>query len=458
MPNDDLRIDVQVVINQAKSALKELKKELKDAGTAGVAANKRFVASSEIAIKNMQKMASGGGILPKDFDKNFKSATQQAQDYAGVIKARVIPASKMMGTAARGAIGKLDARLKSMKGEFQGWAMSIMFFGMALKRTFDTIWKSSTKTFNDVKSSVDGAFTGFQMLDGAVKFLGFSAGQALEPIAMFLIPIVQKIAQWVSENEKIFATAVLLLGVFGTFFTLLGGGVLAVAGFIAAWGPISTVAIPALVKLGGIIAGIGAGPFLIITAAVVAFIAMWQTNFGGIREFTKGIFGAIVTHAKNIFKGLGEILTGLWEVITGLFSGDFDQVIGGLQKVLIGALRIVASFGDLIFKLMMHIVVFIINIIKDLVFNMITLILGSVKNLVKVIDLIFGSDLADKMDSAISAVNRAKSNLTLTAPEQQGSLVDLVDVLAEKLQPNVTVNIDNAQVTDGITTQADRGI
>ena len=65
-------------------------------------------------------------------------------------------------------VQKIEGQLQklSKKGQkaFAGWAMSIMFFGMALKRTFDAIWKSSTKTFQDVMHSVEGNITSFDIL------------------------------------------------------------------------------------------------------------------------------------------------------------------------------------------------------------------------------------------------------------------------------------------------------
>jgi len=119
---------------------------------------------------------------------------------------------------------------KAAKFQFQGWAMSMMFFGMALKRAFDMIWKSSSRTFQDVMHSTEGTVTGFDRLDSSMKLLGYTAGAALEPIADFLIPIIDKISTLISGNETFFAILTAGLGVFGVLFGTGGMIILAING------------------------------------------------------------------------------------------------------------------------------------------------------------------------------------------------------------------------------------
>jgi hypothetical protein len=118
--------------------------------------------------------------------------------------------------------------------------MSMMFFGMSLKRTFDTIWKSSTKTFQDVMHSTEGTVTGFDLLDSSMQYLGFTAGQALEPIASMLLPIIWSIADLISNNEELFRGIVAALGVGGVVLTAIGAGKLAWDGWSSAMDKIPT--------------------------------------------------------------------------------------------------------------------------------------------------------------------------------------------------------------------------
>jgi len=129
------------------------------------------------------------------------------------------------------AQGKLDKVLKRNRVQFAGWALSIMFFGMALQRVFGQVWKSGTKTFQDVMHSVEGTTTQFDMLNGSMKYLGFSVGEALEPLAAILIPIVDEITDWVRANPEI-TRGIIAWGIaLGTIFTVGGAGVLAINGF-----------------------------------------------------------------------------------------------------------------------------------------------------------------------------------------------------------------------------------
>lgn len=115
--------------------------------------------------------------------------------------------------------------------KFAGWAMSIMFFGMALQKTFDTIWKSSTKTFNDIMHSVDGTTTGFDMLEGSMKFLQFSVGEALEPLAAALVPVIDFVTDLVQKNPELTREIIKWGIILGTLFMVGGAGKLAYDGF-----------------------------------------------------------------------------------------------------------------------------------------------------------------------------------------------------------------------------------
>lgn len=113
---------------------------------------------------------------------------------------------------------------------FKGWAMSIMFAGMAIKNMMSQIWASSTKTFNEVKHSVEGTVTGFDMLNGSLKYLGFNVGQALEPLAYMLIPIIDYISQLVMDHPDAFKWLFAALTVIGTAAFAGGSIALATAG------------------------------------------------------------------------------------------------------------------------------------------------------------------------------------------------------------------------------------
>ena len=171
-------------------------------------------------------------------ETQFKKAVKDLDTYTRKVSGMSRITSKQFQTIDKHiqSVSTAQNRLKKLtevqQRQFQGWALSIMFFGMALQRIFNTIWKSSTKTFQDVMHSVQGATTDFDLMQGALKYLQFTAGAALEPIAKWLVPIIDATSQWISENEEAFRIFTVVVGVLGTLFAAGGAGVLAVNGFL----------------------------------------------------------------------------------------------------------------------------------------------------------------------------------------------------------------------------------
>lgn len=139
----------------------------------------------------------------------------------------------MIGLArAEQKVAVTTNKLKRAMGEtpFAGWAMSIMFAGMALQRMFTMIWRSSSKTFGEVMHSVEGTTTSFDKLEGSMKFLGFTMGAALEPIAEKMIPIINAISEWIGEHEALTRLIMKTMGIGGTFLMVWGMAKLGING------------------------------------------------------------------------------------------------------------------------------------------------------------------------------------------------------------------------------------
>ena len=400
-PRDDVVIGIRVELEQARKALRMARKDIA-----------KFGKDSTLHLKSM---AVGQDLVAK-------------------------------------ASGKLSKEMNRGKMEFQGWAMSIMFFGMALKRTFDMIWKSSTKTFNDVMSSVEGNVTSFQMLEGALKYLGFTAGAALEPIAMFLIPIIDKLSQWITENEKLFATIVIGAGILGTFFTILGSGVLAAAGFIQAWGLIAGAFSSSGVVIGATTVAFGtiATVLGVVTAAIIVAIALWQTNFGGFRDTIENIWASLVTNLGTIFSGIGNIFSGVWNLITGIFEGNYTKIQKGFMQVGLGIVKILLGA----FRLIQDISLNLINLVIMTAIDIITLPMKlAIDALADVMDFLgLSTKGIDKVRSALNAMRDYNPledlGINSVIQTQRG-----MEDKALQVAGDFIVNLDTAADADGFLTQ-----
>lgn len=207
---------------------------------------------------------------------------------------------------------KLNAAMGKSSRAFQGWALSIMFAGMAVQRLFNGIARSGIKTFQDVMHSVEGSTTSFDMLNASAKYLGFTIGQALEPVIAFLIPIVDKIADWAAENPKIVAGIISLGAALGALMTVGGGLYLAIEGF-KQLGEIMGAA-----RIGSALAGLSVStPWIaaILAAAAAAGLLAW--NLSQNEEATD------VTKKK--FSELEEPLNDLKDTFIDLVNTIFDS-------------------------------------------------------------------------------------------------------------------------------------
>jgi hypothetical protein len=171
------------------------------------------------SMQNMFKMTKLDSLNPGMLAKYNTNLANLQKQYG-----KTVPLINLQNEALK----RTNESIK--ESPFQGWAMSIMFAGMAVKNFMTQIWTSSTKTFNDVKHSVEGTVTGFDMLTGSLQYLGFNVGAALEPLAIMLIPIIDYVSQLVQDHPDAFKWLFAALTVLGTAAAVGGSIILAKAG------------------------------------------------------------------------------------------------------------------------------------------------------------------------------------------------------------------------------------
>lgn len=332
---------------------------------------------------------------------------------------RDVQAPLLAVSMAQEKVAQSTTRLNNAlgKSQFQGWALSIMFFGQALKGLFNTIWQAGSKTFNDVMHSVENTVTGFDTLNNSITYLGFVIGQALEPVANFLAPIIDSISEWIANNQELFASLAVIVGVLGTLLTLVGGGVLAISGLATAWTTTAAVISTSLEVIGGALAVIGAPVLLtiaLIAAAIAALVLMWQTNFGGLQDFLKGTFGVLWEFIKSIFSNIGGALSGIIKVLKGVFTGDFTLVWEGLKDVVLNVLAILVKAFLGLGAVIINIFKFVDNLIIDIIGNTIKLILGMIAKLASAVGLDTIASNAQDAIKMVSAIQSAKKTDYIT--------------------------------------------
>jgi hypothetical protein len=220
--------------------------------------------------------------------------------------------------------------------KFAGFAMSIMFFGMALQRIFDTIWKQGTKTFQDVMHSVEGTVTQFDILNGSIAYLQFNIGQALEPIVALLVPIIDAMSEWINQHPELFKWIVIIGGVLGALFTVGGAGVLAINGFLdlgVKLGIFSTTATGAIMPT----LSLGVALKALTVAGIIGgiiLITQWIWNMGeamgGVGELFKSVVRGILRVLVLVAQGIVDLL--IFPINS--FITTLNYAIQGVNKLL----------------------------------------------------------------------------------------------------------------------------
>ena len=370
-------------INEAKDAMEEM--STTQAGTQ----RQRWTQQEALDYHELARAVTEGKQVYKEYQEVLKQVRHQSMTVNKAEAARIEqiknkfnPAIKQgqrvmvdhktkmdeLSTSAseqRNAVKDLALEAKKADGKFQAWALSLMFFGMNLRRLFDIMWQSGKDVFQNTMHSVDDTVTSFDRLDGSLDYLKFSVGQALEPLAEALVPIVDKFTQWAKENPGFLRSIAAVSFVVGSLFLLIGQGVLAftalrtavirvkmaygllkegiaalkalklkawVAGIITkmkAWKAsfvaikgkkamggiaplITTTIIPAL-KAMGVAMWAALGPWGVLILAITAIIAgavhAWRNNIGGFRDFViEKVLDPILSRFVGMLGLIGDII------------------------------------------------------------------------------------------------------------------------------------------------------
>jgi len=287
----------------------------------------------------------------KDFVKRMNKASSSLKRFQLSLKKVHTP------------MNNLSKKFKSLTKGFQGWALSIMFFGMAIQRVFMGIIRKSFGVFNEVMSTTEGAISNISLLSANFEYLGFVIGSALNsalaPFMDTIINVVATIAEWVEQNPKLTAGLLLAGAAIGYFLMVTGMVVLGIIGLVQAWGVLSGIWVAGVKVIAAIGAALGihVGVVLLLIVAIVMLLyAAWKSNFGNIQEFTKAIFQNIWTTVSSVFGSIFKALSSLMKSMTALMEGRTDEFFGYLLQAL-------SFLGEALVKAGVGIIALVVNIL-----------------------------------------------------------------------------------------------
>lgn len=192
-------------------------------------------------------------------------------------------------TDAKNKLRTFSEKVNDFQKNTFRWGLGMMFFGMALKRFFQGIAQSTISFFGQIVGAQTEQGVKLIELQSKWKELKFVAGEALAPLVDELIPIVEWITNWISENKTLFRWIVKIGIILGTIFFIFGTLVLGIGSVIVAFSS-ATGAMAAFIAIGivGVIIG--------VVRMVKRIKDMWQT------------VKTVWTNIKNFFIDLKNII------------------------------------------------------------------------------------------------------------------------------------------------------
>lgn len=187
---------------------------------------------------------------------------------------------------------------------------------------FNGILKETNPQLGDAARLAD-TFAGKQAMAAAQttvlqQQIGTALQAALLPLLQLLTPIIQSVAEWVSQHQKLAAGIAVGMVIFLGLIAVVG----AVGAAIAAVG----------VVVGAVGAGVAVG-FAVAAAAVAAGVAWMVFNF----DKVKGAMGSLRDFAVTIFRNVANIITqpfrDAFNAIVGVFNSVTSKVpgLGGVK-------------------------------------------------------------------------------------------------------------------------------
>jgi len=206
---------------------------------------------------------------------------------------------------------KLGGTLEIAGRRFTGWAMSIMWGGFMIQRTFTRILRAGISTFSEVTQSMGWSGSALEQLSAAWTYLKFIVGsalnEALAPLIPTLMNIIQKVADWIQQHPKLFSALTILMALIGALLFYFGALILFIKN---GWIPLITwLFSKGFPALGKGIAWLGK--------------LIWSC----IGPVLKDIFGEIKSFPKVAKNVIWKVVLAVWKGIVWLFTNPIGLII-----------------------------------------------------------------------------------------------------------------------------------
>jgi hypothetical protein len=195
-----------------------------------------------------------------------------------------------------------------------------MFFGQSVARVFDSMLKPAAELF------------------GVSELWGLTLQDIFLPVMEALFPLFLGMMEFFMNLPEPVKMAI---GIFGTVAAVLGKvlfiggsvvlGLQAIGTAIGSQGLVTAAAAGGKALIGFL------GPIGWVTAAIVAAVVAWNTNFAGFKDTV-----------ISIFDNLKEIFGNIIDFIKNVFTGNWSEAWDNLKDIAKGAFKIIGEFVALL--------------------------------------------------------------------------------------------------------------
>lgn len=343
---------------------------------------------SNDAVRNLGKSLADLAVNQFGVNASGEQLEQTANTVAKALNGQfgVLEKSGIRFTEAQKAIIKTGTEMEKVKAINEGFAQNLKFTNDTALKTFEGGMAKLKVQTDNVKEAIGGALM-----------------PILADLGAKLMPIIQNIQNWITNNPQLFEQIVKFTAIAGVALTVIGAIGLAlptiITGFTLLFSPVGLV--------------IGA------ITALVAILFKLYTEGNLTIEFLKNIIKTIDEQT-----GFITVLKEAWERMVSAFNEKFRPAIDKLWKalepfvpylqmfakvvgsVLVGALIILVEFISKSVVVVLNILSGVINFLSGTV----NVVKGAFDAFVNTLKNIFNwiGKVVDKIEAMISALKRAK--------------------------------------------------
>ncbi|MFH2027883.1 MAG: hypothetical protein ABIJ08_01980, partial [Nanoarchaeota archaeon] len=233
--------------------------------------------------------------------------------------------------------------------------LGIMFFGMGMQKAFTGLLQPA-----------------MQMV-GIFDLMNQTLGILFLPTALWILdnimlPMMDWFTNMSPEMQGVIGAFTVLGALLGSFLAIGGTMVLGISSITQALISFGVSAAAIQSFFTGLGAILGAA-FLPVTAAIIAAIFLWTTNFGGFRDFLKANFSIALKGITDTFKNASNLIMGIFGLLTAALSGDWDLAWKLMVNVFKNYIMMVVNILTTAISVMVNSIIWLINTLKDNVMN-----------------------------------------------------------------------------------------